>query len=58
MIKNAIENLKKDFKTKSSPSAKKEKDMYDISDAIRELKDLFDDVILTQEEFNAKRSNC
>jgi len=51
-IKNAIENLKKDFKT---TSAKKEKDMYDIGDEIRELKDLLDDGLITEEEFNAKK---
>ncbi|MDM5250313.1 PH domain-containing protein [Lysinibacillus sp. G4S2] len=51
-IKNAIENLKKDFKTKST---KKEKDMYDIGDEIRELKALLEDGILTQEEFDAKK---
>ncbi|WP_374966030.1 SHOCT domain-containing protein [Lysinibacillus sp. RS5] len=52
-IKNAIENLKKDFKTTSA--AKKEKDMYDVADEIRELKDLLDDGLITEEEFNAKK---
>lgn len=51
-IKSGIENLKKDFKTKS---VKKEKDMYDIGDEIRELKDLLEDGLITEEEFNAKK---
>jgi len=54
-IKSGIENLKVMAKTASAPSAKKEKDMYDIGDEIRELKDLLDDGILTQEEFDAKK---
>lgn len=54
-IKNAIENLKKDFKTKSASSTKKEKDMYDIGNEIRELKDLLEDGLITEEEFNAKK---
>ena len=29
--------------------------MYDVADEIRELKDLLDDGILTQEEFDAKK---
>lgn len=55
-IKNAIENLKKDFKkADSAPAAKQEKDMYDVADEIRELKDLLNDGILTQDEFDAKK---
>lgn len=54
-IKNAIENLKKDFKVNSTSKVVKQKDMYDIGDEIRELKDLLDDGILTQEEFDAKK---
>lgn len=53
-IKNAIENLKKDFKSTAS-TTKQEKDMYDVADEIRELKDLLDDGILSQEEFDAKK---
>ena len=29
--------------------------MYDVADKIRELKDLLDDGILTQDEFDAKK---
>ncbi|AVK86893.1 hypothetical protein C3943_02350 [Lysinibacillus sp. B2A1] len=55
-IKNAIENFKAiEKETSSAPAAKKEKDMYDVADEIRELKDLLDDGILTQEEFDAKK---
>ena len=54
-IKSGIENLKAMAKTTSSPAAKQEKDMYDVADEIRELKDLLDDGILTQDEFDAKK---
>jgi len=54
-IKAAIENLKAMAKTSSAPAGKVEKDMYDVADEIRELKDLLDDGILTQEEFDAKK---
>jgi len=55
-IKNAIENIKTIQKeTSSASAAPKEKDMYDVADEIRELKDLLDDGILTQEEFDAKK---
>lgn len=47
-IKSGIENLKTMSKTTSAPVAKEEKDMFDIGDEIRELKDLLDDGILTQ----------
>ncbi|AVK98993.1 SHOCT domain-containing protein [Lysinibacillus sphaericus] len=42
-------------KTSSAPAAKEKKDMFDVADEIRELKDLLDDGILTQEEFDAKK---
>jgi len=42
-------------KTSTAPTGKVEKDMYDVADEIRELKDLLDDGILTQEEFDAKK---
>lgn len=56
-IKNAIENFKAiEKETSSAPAtAPKEKDMYDVADEIRELKDLLDDGILSQEEFDAKK---
>ena len=54
-IKSAIENLKKDFNKSTTSTTKQEKDMYDVADEIRELKDLLDDGILTQEEFDAKK---
>lgn len=55
-IKNAIENFKAiEKETSSAPVAKKEKDMYDVADEIRELKYLLDDGILSQEEFDAKK---
>ncbi|MEG0259912.1 MAG: SHOCT domain-containing protein [Lysinibacillus sp.] len=51
-VKNIIEGLKN---TTSSTPKLKEKDTFDIADEIRKLKDLLDDGILTQEEFNAKK---
>lgn len=54
-IKSGIENLKTMNKTASAPSAKKEKDMYDVADEIRELKELLEDELITQEEFDAKK---
>ena len=58
-IKNAIENFKViEKETSTSPAAPKEKDMYDVADEIRELKNLLNDVILTQEEFDAKKKHC
>jgi len=55
-IKNAIENFKAIQKeTSSTAAAPKEKVMYNVADEIRELKDLLDDGILTQEEFDAKK---
>ncbi|WP_193767241.1 SHOCT domain-containing protein [Lysinibacillus parviboronicapiens] len=40
-----------------SETAKQEKDMSDISEEIRELKELLEDELITQEEFDAKKSN-
>lgn len=54
-IKSGIENLKVMSNTASAPAVKHEKDMYDIGNEIRELKDLLDVGILTQEEFDAKK---
>ena len=54
-IKAAIENLKAMAKTTTAPAGKVEKNMYDVADEIRELKDLLDDGILTQDEFDAKK---
>ncbi|MBI6865011.1 SHOCT domain-containing protein [Lysinibacillus sp. RSDA_15] len=42
-------------KTSSSPAAKQEKDMYDVADEIRELKELLEDELITLEEFDAKK---
>lgn len=42
-------------KTASAQAIKKEKDMYDIADEIRELKDLLDDGLITEKEFDAKK---
>ncbi len=57
-IKSGIENLKAMAKTSSSPAAKQEKDMYDVADEIREVKELLEDELITLEEFDAKKSNC
>lgn len=46
-IKSGIENLKTMNNTASAPSAKKEKDMYDIGDEIRGLKELLEDDLIT-----------
>jgi len=54
-IKSGIENLKAMANTSTAPTSKVEKDMFDVADEIRELKDLLDDGILTQEEFDAKK---
>ena len=54
-IKSGIENLKAMAKTSSAPTGKVEKDMYDVADEIRELKELLEDRILTQDEFDAKK---
>lgn len=54
-IKSGIENLKAMAKTSTAPAGKQEKDMFDVADEIRELKDLLDDGILTQDEFDAKK---
>ncbi|WP_341300447.1 PH domain-containing protein [Lysinibacillus sp. FSL H8-0500] len=54
-IKAAIENLKAMAKTSTAPAGKVENDMFDVADEIRELKDLLDYGILTQEEFDAKK---
>ena len=54
-IKSGIENLKAMTNTSTAPTSKVEKDMFDVADEIRELKDLLDDGILTQEEFDAKK---
>jgi len=54
-IKSEIENLKAMAKTSSAPTDKVEKDMCDVADEIRELKELLEDGILTQDEFDAKK---
>ncbi len=54
-IKSGIENLKAMAKTSTAPAGKQEKDMFDVADEIRELKDLLNDGILTQDEFDAKK---
>ncbi|SCY29954.1 SHOCT domain-containing protein [Lysinibacillus fusiformis] len=59
-IKSAIENLKEIQKetskeTLSVPTPEKEKGMNNVAEEIRELKDLLDDGILTQDEFDAKK---
>ncbi|WP_025114182.1 PH domain-containing protein [Lysinibacillus fusiformis] len=54
-IKSGIDNLKAMAKTSTASTGKVEKDMYDVADEIRELMDLLDDGILTQEEFDAKK---
>ncbi len=59
-IKSGIENLKTMSKKSDSllsETAKQEKDMSDISEEIRELKELLEDELITQEEFDAKKSN-
>lgn len=46
-------------KTSTAPTGKVEKDMYDVAYEIRELKDLLDDGILTQEEnLTRRKSSC
>lgn len=50
-----ILHLKLNQVTASAPSAKKEKDMYDVADEIGELKVLLEDELITQEEFDAKK---
>ena len=50
-IKNAIENLRDGFKEEWV----EEKETYEIVDDIRDLKELLDEGILTQEEFDAKK---
>lgn len=52
-IKKVIEHLMAQDTKKESYEA--EKDTFDLADEIRELKDLLDDGILTQEEFDAKK---
>ncbi len=52
-IKSGIENLKAMAKT--STAGKVEKDMFDVADEIRELKELLEDELITQEEFDAKK---
>ncbi|WP_243432731.1 SHOCT domain-containing protein [Lysinibacillus sphaericus] len=42
-------------KTSTAPTVKVEKDMYDVADEIRELKELLEDELITQEEFEAKK---
>ncbi|MFJ8515556.1 SHOCT domain-containing protein [Lysinibacillus xylanilyticus] len=54
-IKSGIENLKTMNKTVSAPSTKKEKDMYEVADEIRELKELLEDELITHEEFESKK---
>lgn len=54
-IKAAIENLKAMAKTSTAPAGKVEKDMYEVADEIRELKELLEDELITQEEFDAKK---
>ncbi|MET4562746.1 putative Zn-dependent peptidase [Lysinibacillus parviboronicapiens] len=57
-IKSGIENLKTMSKKSNSllsETAKQEKDMYDIGEEIRELKELLEDDLITEEEFNAKK---
>lgn len=57
-IKNGIENLKTMSKKSDSllyETVKQEKDMYDIGEEIRELKELLEDDLITEEEFNAKK---
>lgn len=56
-IKNGIENLKTMSKKSDSLLSKTatEKDMYDIGEEIRELKELLEDDLITEEEFNAKK---
>ncbi|WP_416141903.1 PH domain-containing protein [Lysinibacillus capsici] len=54
-IKAAIENLDAMAKTSTAPAGKVEKDMYEVADEIRELKELLEDELITQEEFDAKK---
>lgn len=54
-IKSGIENLKAMAKTSTAPAGKQEKDMFDVADEIRELKELLEDELITQEEFDAKK---
>jgi len=54
-IKSGIENLKAMAKTSTAPTGKVEKDMFDVADEIRELKELLEDELITQEEFDAKK---
>lgn len=52
-IKAIIEHLKSQDKKEEYSAIKK--DTFDLADEIRELKDLLDDGLLTQDEFDAKK---
>lgn len=52
-VKNVIEHLKSDS-TKNTGYTYKQ-DTFDLADEIRELKDLLDEGLLTQEEFEMKK---
>lgn len=52
-VKNVIEHLKSQDKKEEYSAIKK--DTFDLADEIRELKDLLDEGILTQDEFDAKK---
>lgn len=52
-VKNVIEHLKLQDSKPTTYTA--EKDTFDLADEIRELKDLLDEGILTQDEFDAKK---
>jgi len=54
-IKSGIENLKAMAKTSTALTGKVQKDMFDVADEIRELKELLEDELITQEEFDAKK---
>lgn len=53
-VARTIEDLKLNSNGPST-SQTSSKDIFDLADEIRELKDLLDDGILTQEEFDAKK---
>ena len=52
-IKKVIEHLRSQDEKEEYSAI--DKDTFDLADEIRELKDLLDDGILTQEEFDAKK---
>lgn len=55
-IKAIIEHLKKDASNeKTSTITPQNKDTFDIADEIRELKDLLDEGLINQDEFDAKK---